>query len=188
MACYYRRCRFLLPPYTLNVQQQQAAALQQYSTTHLTRFLQKIKEDGNYSCIYQISEHRTNDRDDKERLDCIVVLITDSTHVGHSIWSCAKTKASIKVSFNVPSNDTATSNHPYSASVSNEKMIPPLTGEGTQNFCRKATFRVKVIPTISAKAPMPAVCIMSSSTFVIFICLGNLYYLNHSRKRRKRLE
>jgi hypothetical protein len=69
--------------------------------------------------------------------------------------------------FCVPSNDTATSNHPYNASVINEKMIPPLTGDGTQNFWRKVIFRVMTIPARSAKAPMPAVCIISSSILTI---------------------
>ena len=79
-----------------------------------------------------------------------------------SLWKPTLVKnASIKTSFKVPSNDTSTWNQPYRASVSNEKMIPPLTGDGTQNFWRKATFRVKIIPTMRAKAPTPAVCIIS---------------------------
>ena len=85
-----------------------------------------------------------------------------------SLWKPTLVKnASIKTSFNVPSNETSTWNQPYSAKVSNEKMIPPLTGEGTQNFWRKATFLVKTIPTSRAKAPIPAVCIISSSILVI---------------------
>ena len=38
---------------------------------------------------------------------------------------------------------------PYSIRVINEKMIPPLTGDGTQNFWRKPTFLVKPIPTMT---------------------------------------
>ena len=45
--------------------------------------------------------------------------------------------------------------------------MAPLTGEGMQKFCKKATLRVITIPTISAKAPMPAVCIISSLIVVI---------------------
>ena len=73
----------------------------------------------------------------------------------------------MKTACNVPLNDTSISKQPYSIKVINEKMIPPLTGEGTQNFCRKSTLRVKTIPTSRAKAPMPAVCIISSSILTI---------------------
>ena len=99
-----------------------------------------------------------------------------------SLWKPTLVKnASMKTSFNVPSNDTSTCNQPYSAKVINEKMIPPLTGDGTQNFCRNATFRVKTIPTIRAKAPMPAVCIISSSILVIltfYFLLKSILQLN----------
>ena len=47
--------------------------------------LQNIQEEGDYSCIYQIGEHRTNNWDDEERLYSIVIFITYSTHVGHGI-------------------------------------------------------------------------------------------------------
>ena len=88
-----------------------------------------------------------------------------------SLWKPTLVKnASIKTSLNVPSNDTSTWNIPYSTRVINEKIIPPLTGDGTQNLWRKATLRVKTIPTMRAKAPMPAVCIMSSSILTILIC------------------
>ena len=50
-------------------------------------------------------------------------------------------------------------------------FVMELTGDGTQNFCRKATFRVNVIPTSSAKAPMPAVCIISNSILIILTFL-----------------
>ena len=61
-----------------------------YSPNIMT--LQNIKKEGDYSCIYQISEHSTNDGDDEERLDCIAVLITYGTHVGHGIGRCTKTE------------------------------------------------------------------------------------------------
>ena len=54
--------------------------------------LQNIQEEGDYSCIYQIGEHRTNDGNDKERLDGIAVFIAYSTHVGHCIGGCAKSE------------------------------------------------------------------------------------------------
>ena len=75
-----------------------------------------------------------------------------------SLWKPTQVKkASIKTSFSVSSNDTSTWNQPYRAKPSKEKMIPPLTGEGMQNFCRNATLRVRIIPTIKARAPTPAV-------------------------------
>ncbi len=45
--------------------------------------------------------------------------------------------------------------------------MPPLTGDGTQKRCKKAILRVIVMPAISARAPTPAVCIMSSSICAI---------------------
>ena len=100
---------------------------------------------------------------------CMVIMATNRTsmmtrslppcfNTFRSLWKPTLVKnASMKTSFNVPSNDTSTSKQLYNIRVINEKMMPPLTGEGTQKFCRKATFRVKTIPTTSAKAPMPAV-------------------------------
>ena len=85
-----------------------------------------------------------------------------------SLWKPTLVKnASIKTDFNVSLNEISISNQPYNIKVISEKMRPPLTGDGTQNFCRKATFRVKPIPTRSASAPTPADCIISSSTLVI---------------------
>ena len=52
--------------------------------------LQKIKEEGDDSCIDQIGEHGTDDGDDEERLDGIAILITYGTHVGHRIGGCTK--------------------------------------------------------------------------------------------------
>ena len=110
---------------------------------------------------------------------CIVIMATSRPSMMNKslppflmtlrlLWKPTLVKnASMNTSFNVPSNDTSISNQLYRIRVINEKMIPPLTGEGTQNFWRKATFRVKVMPTMRARAPMPAVCIISSSIVVI---------------------
>ena len=62
--------------------------------------LQKIKEEGDDSCIDQISEHGTNDGDDEERLDGIAVFITYSTHVGHSIGGCTNAGCLYHIQFN----------------------------------------------------------------------------------------
>ena len=85
-----------------------------------------------------------------------------------SLWNPTQVKnASIKTSISVLSKDTSIWNHVYNARVSNENIMPPLTGEGMQNFCRNDTLRVNVIPTSRAREPMPAVCIMSSPIVVI---------------------
>ena len=123
---------------------------------------------------------------------CMVIMMTNRTSMMirslpprfktfRSLWKPTLVKnATIKTSFNVPSNDTSTLNQPYNTRVINEKMMPPLTGDGTQNFCKKLILLVKNIPTMRAKAPMPAVCMMSSSTFIIFMfvfVLESILYL-----------
>ena len=117
---------------------------------------------------------------------CIAIMTTNRTsmmikslppcfNTFRSLWKPTLVKnASIKAALNVPLNDTSTLNQPYNIRVINEKMIPPLTGDGTQNFWRKATFRVKTIPTRRAKAPTPAVCIISSSILTILTILLSL--------------
>ena len=55
--------------------------------------LQNIQEDGDDSCIDQISEHRTDDGNDEERLDGIAVFIAYGTHVGHRIGGCTQAEA-----------------------------------------------------------------------------------------------
>jgi len=50
--------------------------------------LQQIKEEGNHSCVDEISKHGTDDGDDKEGLNGIAVFIADGTHVGHCIGGC----------------------------------------------------------------------------------------------------
>ena len=52
-----------------------------------------IQKDGDDSCIDQISEHRTDNRNDEERFDGIAVLITYGTHVRHRIGGGTKTEA-----------------------------------------------------------------------------------------------
>ena len=54
--------------------------------------LKNIQEDGDDACIYQISEHGANDGNYEERLDGIVVFLTHSTHVGHSIGGRTKSE------------------------------------------------------------------------------------------------
>ena len=54
--------------------------------------LQNIKEEGDYSRIYQISEHGADDGNDEEGLDGIAVFIAYCTHVGHRIGSSTKTE------------------------------------------------------------------------------------------------
>ena len=61
-----------------------------YLSFHGHLALQKIKEEGNHSCIDQIGEHGANNRNDEERLDGIAVFIADGTHVGHGIGSSTK--------------------------------------------------------------------------------------------------
>ena len=55
--------------------------------------LQDIKEEGDDSCINQISKHGANDGNDEERLDGIAVFIAYGTHAGHRIGGCAQAEA-----------------------------------------------------------------------------------------------
>ena len=121
---------------------------------------------------------------------CIAIMTTNRTsmmtnslppffNTFRSLWKPTLVKnASIKAPLNVALNDTSIPNQLYKIRVINEKMIPPLTGDGTQNFWRKVTFRVKIMPTMRAKAPMPAVCIISSSKLTI---THLLYYSNRHK-------
>ena len=54
--------------------------------------LQEIEEDGDDGSIDQVGKHGTDDGDDEEGLDGIVVLVAYGTHVGHGIRSGAKTE------------------------------------------------------------------------------------------------
>ena len=56
-------------------------------------FLQDIKEEGNQSCIDEISKHSTNDGDNEKRLDGIAVFIAYGTHVGHGVGGSAQTES-----------------------------------------------------------------------------------------------
>jgi HTH-type transcriptional regulator/antitoxin HigA len=82
---------------------------------------------------------------------CIVIITTNKTSMiinslppllttFRSLWNPTLVKnASMKTSSKVLSNDTSISNQPYNVRVNNEKISPPLTGDGTQNFWRKPT-------------------------------------------------
>ena len=65
--------------------------------------LQNTKEDGDDASIDQIGKHRTDDGDDEERFDGIVVFIAYSAHVGHRIGRSAKAEA------HMPAHNTAAS-------------------------------------------------------------------------------
>ena len=53
----------------------------------------KNKEERDDAGIDQISEHSTDDWNDEERFDCIVIFIAYGTHVGHGIGGCTKAEA-----------------------------------------------------------------------------------------------
>ena len=112
-------------------------------------FISRVIPSGIGFCSVMMSTNKTN---------MIPKVLPPCLSTFKSLWKPTLVKkASIKISRSVPSNDTSICPHPYSAKVSSEKMIPPLTGDGIQNRCRKATLRVRTIPTISAKAPIPVV-------------------------------
>lgn len=55
--------------------------------------LQNIEEEGDDSGINEISKHGTDDGDDEEGLDRIVIFIAYGTHVGHRIGGCSEAEA-----------------------------------------------------------------------------------------------
>lgn len=61
-----------------------------YLSFHGHLALQKIKEEGDHSCIDQIGEHDANDRNDEEWFDGIAVFVAHCTHVGHCIGGGTK--------------------------------------------------------------------------------------------------